>query len=303
MATISAIPITDEEKNKFAQYDFISAFMPDSVPVVPPKFFDDNTIEEMIDYNMNQTELIQVTIQNLDIKNDIDNAISRDITLSPYPGYRKLNLIWAGLQDLNNYKNVVDVDMEIANNMTYIEELVRDALSEITGIQHEAEDEEEEEEAAELTDITIAGTDLEYSVAKCEEAIANFKLLYDDTDYKTYIYDAVKMKQIESEASRELLDKVAKLSNYNKPSVEEKRILDVLAEQQIVAEGAAVEGEEDEEENVEEPPATGRIPDPEPLIPEVPPVGFTAEGGSKKRKTYKRTVKRSKRSKSKRRSF
>ncbi len=318
MATISKTPISQDKIDEFP--DFISAFMPDSVPDVPAKFFDDNTIEEMIDYNINQAELIETTSQNLNQKNYIDSFISRDVILAPYQNYRKLNLILAGLQDLYNYKKIVDFDMDIANNMSYFEELVGNAVSKITGIPNKVMIENEEnEESEELTDITIEGTDLEYSVARCEEAIANFKLLYDDTNNKTYIYDAVKMKQIESDANRDFFEKVAKLSGFNKQSDEEKEILEDLLDN----------AEEDDNAPVATgaPPLTGVPPvaprtepptaprtEPRIVTPTAPPrteppvadpfaLPGLRRGGSKKRKTYKRTVKRAKRSKSKRRSF
>ncbi len=274
MATVEKTPITaDIEKYP----EFIKDFLPDAIPQVTAKFFDDNPIQEMIDDSINQAEVVQVTNQYLVQKNDIDIYISRDITLAKYPNYRKLNLILAGLKDLSYYPKIVNLDMDIANNMSEFEKLVRNALSNLTGISNEATI--STDTTAPLTDITLTGTYLADGVTKCEEAIASFKVSYDDTEYKTYIYDAVKMKQTESETNSEFVEKVAALSDYNKQSDPEKDIMTVATSDLPVA----------------------LVADPEPVLPTGP--GGRTEGGSKKRKTYKRTVKRSKHSKSKRRSF
>ncbi len=326
MATVEKTPITaDIEKYP----EFIKDFLPDAIPQVTAKFFDDNPIQEMIDDSINQAEVVQVTNQYLVQKNDIDIYISRDITLAKYPNYRKLNLILAGLKDLSYYPKIVNLDMDIANNMSEFEKLVRNALSNLTGISNEATI--STDTATPLIDITLTGTYLADGVLKCEEAIASFKVSYDDTEYKTYIYDAVKMKQTESETNSDFVKKVAALSDYNKQSEEEKVILEDLL-------GNAEEEEEEDDGPVATgaPPLTGVPPvaprtEPPvatgaPPLTGVPPVAPRTEppvviptaplrtedpfalpglrrGGSKKRKTYKRTVKRAKRSKSKRRSF
>jgi hypothetical protein len=316
MATVETTPITaDIEKYP----EFIKDFLPDAVPQVTAKFFNDNSIEEMIDDSINQAEVIQVTNQYLVQKNDIDIYISRDVTLARYPNYRKLNLILAGLKDLSYYTKMVNLDMEVENYMSEFEQLVRDALSNLTGIPNEATINSDMTE--ELTDITLTGTYLENGVAKCEEAIASFKVSYDDTEYKTYIYDAVKMKQTESETNIEFVEKVAALSDYNKPSNDEKTIMTGLgsilagptaaadAGMPIIEARAILDPEAAPIGTANSlPPDEGIAASPPPLA--VPPVadpfnlpGLGRRGGAKKRKTYKRTVKRAKRSKSKRRSL
>lgn len=321
MAAVTETPITDEQKDKFP--DFISSFMPDTVPVITPNFFEDNDIEAMIETNINQADIIKTTERDINQKNSINDFISRDIILAKYPNYRRINLVWAGLDDLNNYKNSIEIDEDYFKDVLTLEELVRDALTKITGIPHDVNvDNQSISKDGSIQDIELETMGLSYMLERNEENISMFKLIYDDTDYKTYIYDAVKMNQSIVNQNEALLNKISDLSGYNIQNADEEKLMTEIETQfndLINQEGSTVA----------RPSVAGATAPtvPAPLATPAPAIAPAATattpsnnntnintftnvwgnepgfGGSKKRKTYKRTLKRAKRSKSKRRSF